>query len=162
MERRMQARPMTLRDQVCQLLNDEQYGIIDVLPVSIMMVDRHHRYSYINRAERALWGAEENLAGVPMGDVIGGERYDYLKPALDDAFHGYVIEQSFMNDGIDLPSLHGDWLATHIPLWSPGRHISGVVSCFIWRRCLPESERPRLYVDTISRRLKHTAHMPAQ
>ena len=155
--------------QVHSVLAAEDQLMLDHTPAAIFRTDKKFRYRCMNDAERAIWGVKGDITGAHIGDVMGGFRFDWLKPVLESAFQGEEVEQKFYNSGVDLETLHGEWRATHTPLIGRNGKINSVVSTFIRLRenviccrCLPNGEHPQLTVDTTSRRWLRKPGMPKQ
>ncbi|HVO03822.1 MAG TPA: PAS domain-containing protein [Candidatus Cybelea sp.] len=138
------ANDVTERVRSAEALRDSERRtriVMDNVPVLIAYVDREQRYRFANHAYQAALGLkEQETDGRWVGDVLDPDRYNRLKPFIEQALKG--IPQSFE---IDFPTNDAN-IQVAQGSYIPHVDERGEVLGFFL-----------LYVDTTERRLAEAA-----
>jgi len=96
--------------------------IMDNVPARVSYIDRDYRYRFLNRHDED-WLAEsrKELAGKPVVDVVGEERFAQVKPLFDRVLAGETVSTEQM---LVQPDGGAKWESVH---YAPNRDAAGNV-----------------------------------
>lgn len=96
--------------------------IMDNVPARVSYIDREYRYRILNRHNEEWLGEHrKDLAGRPVAEVVGDERFRQLKPLLDRVLKGETVSTELM---LAQPDGSQQWESVH---YAPNRDPEGNV-----------------------------------
>ena len=120
--------------------------LLDSLPVMIAVVDRDHRYVFVNRPYEALHGRKrEEIEGRPLREMLGDAHYEDIRPEVERALAGERVQFE-----VAFPDPGGDGEQTFSTKYVPKLGAAGEVMGFyslssnITPRKRAEQEREQL------------------
>lgn len=70
----------------------EQKLILDTLPSLVAVVDRNHRYLFVNQAYQEWFGITHDLTGKTVRELVGDVAYEKVRPYMERAVSGERVE----------------------------------------------------------------------
>lgn len=118
---------LTAANAALQASESQLRLVADHASVYLAHVDRQHRYRYVNRAYATRFNLlPEQVIGATMGDVIGAEAHEVLRPYINRALGGERVEFE-----AELPYTKSgpQWIqAYYEPERAPDGSVSGLVA----------------------------------